>query len=71
MKSFKPTKAEKIVITIRIEDYRIEELDRIAHKYNISRNELISQCLYFAINNISFKDVTTNTMKKENDKEDG
>ncbi len=64
MKIFKPTKSEKIVITIRIEDYRVEELDRIADKINISRNELISQCLDFAIKNIDFKD---NKDKKENE----
>lgn len=64
MKSFKPSKAEKLVITIRIEDYRIEELDRIASKINISRNELISQCLDFAIKNIDFKEVKSN--KKSN-----
>lgn len=64
MKIFKPTKSEKIVITIRIEDYRVEELDKIANKINISRNELISQCLDFAIKNIDFKD---NKVKKEND----
>ena len=64
MKIFKPTKSEKIVITIRIEDYRVEELDRIANKINISRNELISQCLDFAIKNIDFKD---DKGKKEND----
>lgn len=64
MKSFKPSKAEKLVITIRIEDYRIEELDRIANKINISRNELISQCLDFAIKNIDFKEVKSN--KKSN-----
>ncbi len=67
MKRFQPTKSEKIVITIRIEDYRIEELDKIASKINISRNELISQCLDFAIKNIDFKDVQTNNKPKEND----
>lgn len=56
MKRFQPTnKSEKIVITIRIEDYRVEELDRIANKINISRNELISQCLDFAVKNLEFK----------------
>ena len=56
MKKFQPTnKCEKIVITIRIEDYRVEELDRIASKINISRNELISQCLDFAVKNLEFK----------------
>ena len=56
MKRFQPiNKSEKIVITIRIEDYRVEELDRIASKINISRNELISQCLDFAVKNLEFK----------------
>lgn len=56
MKRFQPTnKSEKIVITIRIEDYRVEELDRLANKINISRNELISQCLDFAVKNLEFK----------------
>ena len=56
MKRFQPTnKSEKIVITIRIEDYRVEELDRIASQINISRNELISQCLDFAVKNLEFK----------------
>ena len=63
MEKFQPTskssKSEKIVVTIRIEDYRVEELDRIASKINISRNELISQCLDFAIKNLE--------LKKEND----
>ena len=59
MKRFQPTnKSEKIVITIRIEDYRVEELDRLANKINISRNELISQCLDFAIKNLEFKKET-------------
>lgn len=57
MKRFQPTnKSEKIVITIRIEDYRVEELDKIASKINISRNELISQCLAFAMENLEFQE---------------
>lgn len=63
MNKFQPTKSEKIVITIRIEDYRVEELDKIANKIDISRNELISQCLDFAIKNIDFK---KNTITREN-----
>ena len=64
MKRFQPVKSDKIVITIRIEDYRVEVLDRIANKINIIRNELISQCLDFAIKNIDFKEVKSN--KKSN-----
>ena len=56
MKWFQPTsKSDKIVITIRIEDFRVEQLDRLANEINISRNELISQCLDFAVKNIDFK----------------
>lgn len=65
MIKFNPTKSEKIVITIRIEDYRVDELDKIANKLNISRNELISQCLDFAIKNIDLKEVKS---KKKSDK---
>lgn len=65
MIKFNPTKSEKIVITIRIEDYRVDELDKIANKLNISRNELISQCLDFAIKNIDLKEVKP---KKKSDK---
>lgn len=68
MLKFNPTKSEKLVITIRIEDYRIEELDRIASKINISRNELISQCLDFAVKNIEFKDIKPKKKKKSDDK---
>ena len=64
MKRFQPVKSDKIVITIRIEDYRVEELDKIASKINISRNELISPSLDFAIKNIDFKEVKSN--KKSN-----
>jgi len=66
MKRFQPTKSEKIVITIRIEDYKVEEIDRIASKVNISRNELINQCLEFAIKNIDFKESKTINEFKNN-----
>jgi len=64
MIKFNPTKSEKVVITIRIEDYRVDELDKIANKLDISRNELISQCLYFAIKNIDLKEVKNKSDKK-------
>ena len=64
MKRFQPTnKSEKIVITIRIEDYRVEELDKIASKINISRNELINQCIRYALDNIKNNEID----KKKND----
>lgn len=56
MKKFQPSKSEKVVISIRIEDSKLEEIDKIASKIDISRNELIVQCLEFAINNLEFKE---------------
>jgi hypothetical protein len=44
--------AEKTVISIRIEAYKLAELDDIAAKADISRNELIVQCVDFALANI-------------------
>lgn len=56
MKRFQPSaKHEKVTVSIRIEDYKVKELDEIANKVNISRNELICQCLDFAIKNLEFK----------------
>ena len=54
MRKFKPSKSEKVVISIRIEDNKLEQIDKIATKANMSRNELIVQCLDFAIDNLEF-----------------
>jgi len=57
MTEFKPTKAvsksEKMVVSIRLERDKLTEIDDIAHKADISRNELILQCVDFALNHIS------------------
>ena len=55
MKKFKPTKSEKIVISIRLDIDKLEHIDNIANKINISRNELINQCLDYAVENLEFK----------------
>ena len=57
MQKFQPTisKDEKIVVSIRIESSKIETIDDIANKIKISRNELICQCLEYALKNIEFK----------------
>ena len=57
MSKFQPSKTEKIVISIRIEDYKIQQIDKIASKIDISRNELINQCLDYALNNLEFKEL--------------
>lgn len=55
MVKFIPSKNEKIVISIRLEIDKINKIDEIANKINISRNELINQCLDFSLNNLEFK----------------
>lgn len=55
MVKFIPTRSEKIVISIRLENEKINKIDEIATKIDISRNELINQCLDFALENLEFK----------------
>lgn len=58
MEKFKPSKinTEKVVISIRIDINTLEEIDKEAAKIEISRNELINQCIDFALSNIDKKD---------------
>lgn len=65
MIKFQPSKSEKVVISIRIEDYKLEEIDKIASKIDISRNELINQCLDYAINNLEFKNIKNEKKNKK------
>lgn len=62
--SKKPINNEKIVVSVRMDISRINKIDEIANKIDISRNELINQCVEYALNNLEFKD---NKGKKEND----
>lgn len=58
MEKFKSSKinTEKVVISIRIDINTLEEIDKEAAKIEISRNELITQCIDFALSNIDKKD---------------
>lgn len=49
MAKFNPSKTEKTVITIRIENDLLREIDELAHKVKISRNEFILQCIDFSL----------------------
>lgn len=62
--SKKPINNKKIVVSVRMDISRINKIDEIASKIDISRNELINQCVEYALNNLEFKD---NKGKKEND----
>lgn len=56
MNKFHPLKNEKIVISIRIDSNKLDEIDQIAAKIDISRNDLINQCIDYSLNNLEFKD---------------
>ena len=65
MDKFRPIKKQllndKLVISIRIEETKLNEIDKLASLTDISRNELINQCIDFALDNLN--------AKKEEDKE--
>ena len=56
MKNFTPTKSEKEVISMRISSNMLATVDKMAAKYDISRNEFINQCITFALENIENND---------------
>lgn len=52
MKEFKPIKPEKLIISIRIDTDMLKNIDKISSNAEISRNELIVQCINYALKNI-------------------
>ena len=52
MNEFKPIKQEKQVISIRLDTSTLQAIDSLSAKVDISRNELIVQCIEYALNNI-------------------
>ncbi len=52
MAKFIPRKYEKEVISIRIPSETLAEIDEKAARTGISRNELINQCIRFALANM-------------------
>lgn len=48
---YKKTKSdEKVIITIRLDIKKLEKIDALAQRIDISRNELINQCITYALN---------------------
>ena len=60
----RPTSNEKIVATIRIDTETLDEIDNLASKIDVSRNELINQCIKYALDNLKNKGTKQN---KKND----
>ena len=48
---FKPVKPEKTVISIRLDADVLKVLDTLSNDTDISRNELIVQCIDYALKN--------------------
>ena len=53
MNEFKPIKREKTVISIRIDNELLENIDQFSSKADISRNEFIIQCINYSIEHIN------------------
>lgn len=49
MKEFKPLKSEKTVISIRLDTNVLKAVDDLSVQTDISRNELIVQCIEYAL----------------------
>lgn len=49
---FIPKQYKKDPITIRIEFEKLERIDGLSAKYNLSRSEFINQCIDYAIDNM-------------------
>lgn len=60
MNTFQPSKRiisnEKVVVSVRMSINKINKIDEIANRIDISRNELINQCVEYALNNLEFED---------------
>lgn len=52
MKDFIPKPYKKEAITIRFDHDLLEELARISNQYGLSRNELVVQCVEYALKNL-------------------
>jgi metal-responsive CopG/Arc/MetJ family transcriptional regulator len=52
---FIPKIPDRTVISIRLEDVLIEKVDGLAKNQKMSRNELIKQCIVFALQRLDNK----------------
>ncbi|MCI8335921.1 MAG: CopG family transcriptional regulator [Peptococcaceae bacterium] len=49
MSDFIPKGYTKQQITIRIDEQKLEKIDRIAAKFNLSRSAFVNQCIDYAL----------------------
>ncbi len=56
---FKPKSGEKEIISFRIPKVLLSEVDLVANKNSLSRNEFMIQCLEYALDNIETEENST------------
>ena len=56
MPDFIPKGYDKQQITIRIDEQKLEKIDKIAAKFNLSRCRFINQCIDFALSRLDIDD---------------
>lgn len=61
MNNFKPAKPEKEIISMRISRSTLLEIDKLAADCDMSRNELLNQCIEFALKNLDKRVVKKQT----------
>ena len=45
---FAPSKPQKVLISLRLDEQMLDKIDSTSVKYDMSRNEFICQCIKFA-----------------------
>ena len=52
MCKFKPRRIERLTISLRIDEGKIEKVDKLSFELDISRNEFLVQCIDYALEHI-------------------
>ena len=56
MKNFIPKPYRKEPITIRIDVDKLQRVEELARKYNVTRSEFINRCIDFSLENMPEQD---------------
>lgn len=64
MEKWKPSiqvNEEKVVITIRLGENKLNEIENLSFKFDLSRNAFINQCIDFALKHIDLSEKNVKT----------
>ena len=59
MTKFNPQKIEKLIISLRMPKDKVNLIDILATKRDISRNELLMKCIDYALENIEYEEAVS------------